>query len=154
MYTDLEDPILFNALPTPTAAVFADLVQCYCRRVGKRESRLWERSGICKDCRGGGRKCIKKYRILEIYVFLLPGNPFSQRFTQAVEAYRDSGEARCPNYPHHLPTPRAPAWRYIQSRGERNPNAKVARLSLPNAPRIHFSVNFETIDGPLHAGGL
>ena len=39
---------------------------------------------------------------LEIYVFLLPGNPLSQ----AVEAYRDSGEARCPNYPHHLPTPR------------------------------------------------
>jgi len=34
-------------------------------------------------------------------MYLLPGNPFSH----AVEAYRDSGGARCPNYPQHLPTP-------------------------------------------------
>ena len=34
-------------------------------------------------------------------MYLLPGNPFSH----AVEAYRVSGEARCPNYPQHLPTP-------------------------------------------------
>ena len=34
-------------------------------------------------------------------MYLLPGNPFSH----AVEAYRVSGEARCPNYPQHLPPP-------------------------------------------------
>ena len=34
-------------------------------------------------------------------MYLLPGNPFSH----AVEAYRVSGEARCPNYPQHLPVP-------------------------------------------------
>ena len=32
---------------------------------------------------------------------LLPGNPSSH----AVEAYRDSGEARCPKCMRHLPTP-------------------------------------------------
>ena len=34
-------------------------------------------------------------------MYLLPGNPFSH----AVEAYRDSGRARCPNYLQQAPTP-------------------------------------------------
>ena len=37
-------------------------------------------------------------------MYLLPGNPFSH----AVEAYRDSGEARCPNYLQQLPVPFTP----------------------------------------------
>ena len=37
-------------------------------------------------------------------MYLLPGNPFSH----AVEAYRVSGEARCPNYLQQLPVPFSP----------------------------------------------
>ena len=43
----------------------------------------------------------KKYRILEIY-------PLAARkpvLTYAVEAYRDSGKARCANRLQHLPGP-------------------------------------------------
>ena len=43
----------------------------------------------------------KKYRILEIFPFAEPGNPSAH----AIEAYRDSGEARCANLPHAVARP-------------------------------------------------
>ena len=52
------------------------------------------------------RNCTEKSIGSSRSIHLLLGN----RSARAVEAYRDSGEARCPNYPQHLPAWSSPRW--------------------------------------------